>query len=141
LDVIAIDVNSTLPWTDTKFIGEFAWIYVDVPATFSQQFGDKQKGGFIDIVQPIKKGRIFDFENATLNLACRLEYVDWNMGTFRETGDNISDDIWAIVPAISLRPTAQTVIRLNYRIARQQDILGNPPAHIGGIQFGISSYF
>ncbi|MEQ8628170.1 MAG: hypothetical protein RLN79_06550, partial [Cytophagales bacterium] len=70
-----------------------------------------------------------------------LEYVDWNDGTFRETGGNIGDEIWAVVPAISFRPTAQTVIRLNYRFMEQTDILGNPPAKISGIQFGVSSYF
>ncbi|SNS77842.1 hypothetical protein SAMN05421640_1201 [Ekhidna lutea] len=141
LDVYAIDFNSTLPWTDTYLVGEFAWISIDVPETFTQQFGNRQKGGFIDIVQPVLKGNILDFDRATLNVACRLEYVDWNVGTFRETGGNITDDIWAIVPAISFRPSAQTVIRLNYRMMQQQDILGNPPAKISGIQFGISSYF
>jgi hypothetical protein len=67
--------------------------------------------------------------------------VDWNVGSFEETGGNISDDLWAVVPAISFRPVSQTVIRLNYRYMRQQDILGNPPAKIGGVQFGLSSYF
>ena len=141
VDVVAIDFKSTLPWTDTYVIGEWAWVNIDVPETFSQQFGNKQKGGFVDIVQPIKKGKILDFENAVLNLSCRLEYVDWNVGVFRETGRNISDDLWAIVPSVSFRPTAQTVIRVNYRSMRQQDILGNPAAKIGGIQFGIASYF
>jgi len=141
VDVIAVDFNTTLSWSDTYIVGEWAWVFVDVPSTFSQQFGDKQKGGFIDFVQPIKKGEFFGFENGVLNVSCRFEYVDWNVGTFNETGDNISDDLWAITPAVSFRPTSQTVIRLNYRIMRQQDILGNPPAKIGGIQFGISSYF
>jgi hypothetical protein len=141
LDVLAIDINTTLPWTNTYIVGEWAWVSIDVPETFSQQFGDQQKGGFVDFVQPIKKGKLFDFDNATLNLSLRLEYVDWNVGTFNETGGNISDDLWAITPAISFRPTAQTVIRLNYRVMRQQDILGNPPAKIAGVQFGISSYF
>lgn len=141
LDVVALDFNSTLPWSDTYIVGEWAWVSINVPETFSQQFGDKQKGGFVDIVQPLKRGNILDFENAVLNVSCRFEYVDWNVGTFNETGGNISDDLWAITPAFSFRPTAQTIIRLNYRIMRQQDILGNPPAKIGGIQFGVSSYF
>lgn len=141
IDVIAVDFNSTIAWSDTYIVGEWAWVSVDVPETFTQQFGNKQKGGFIDIVQPIKKGQIFDFKNAVLNVSFRLEYVDWNVGTFKETDGNISDDIWAIIPALSFRPTAQTVIRLNYRIMRQQDILGNPPAKIAGIQFGVSAYF
>ncbi|MFH6984439.1 hypothetical protein [Marinoscillum luteum] len=141
LDVWAVDFNVTLPLTKTYLVGEYAWIWVDVPSSYSQQFGNRQHGGFIDIVQPLFTRTILGFNNATLNIACRLEYVDWNVGSFRETGENISDDIWAIVPAVSFRPTAQTVIRLNYRMMKQQDILGNPPAAIAGIQFGVSSYF
>ncbi len=141
LDVYAVDFNTTLPKLNTFIVGEWVWVNVDVPTSFSQQFGDQQKGGFIDFVQPVLTGDFFGFNQATFNLAVRLEYVDWNNGTFRETGEDIGDEIWAIVPAISFRPTAQTVIRLNYRIMQQTDLLGNPPAKISGIQFGISSYF
>lgn len=81
------------------------------------------------------------FENAVLNLAFRLEYVDWNKGKFKSTGGNISDDVFAIVPAVSWRPTAQTVIRFNYRRHTQHDLLGNPPSKLGGFQFGFSFYF
>ena len=116
-------------------------MFLNVDETIGDQYGDRQQGGFVDIVQPIVKGRLLGFNNATLNIACRFEYADWNVGTFQETGGNIADDYTAIVPAISFRPTSQTVIRLNYRRAWQQDLLGNPPANTGGIQFGISSYF
>ena len=122
-------------------VGEWVWVNIDVPATFSQQFGDRQRGGFVDLVQPLLTGKILGFDKASFNVAMRLEYVDWNDGTFRETGENIGDDIWAVVPGMSFRPTAQTVIRLNYRLMGQTDILGNPPAKISGIQFGVSSYF
>lgn len=141
VDIFAIDFNSTLPILNTFIVGEWVWVNVDVPETFTQQFGDKQQGGFIDIVQPVLQGALLGFEKASFNLALRLEYVDWNVGTFNETGGNIGDDLWAVVPAVSFRPTSQTVIRLNYRYMQQKDILGNPPASIGGIQFGISSYF
>jgi hypothetical protein len=87
------------------------------------------------------KKRIWSWENATLNLACRLEFVDWNVGQFKETGSKIGDDLWSIMPALSFRPTAQTVFRLNYRIQKQRDILGNPPARTGGFIFGLSTYF
>ncbi len=141
LKVYAIDFNTTIPVTKTIIVGEWAWINIDVPNTFSQQFGDQQKGGFVDFVQPILSGDLFGFNNASFNVAMRLEYVDWNDGTFSETGGNIGDEIWAVVPTISFRPTAQTVIRLNYRFMEQTDILGNPPAKISGIQLGVSSYF
>jgi hypothetical protein len=141
LNVFAVDFNTTLPKTNTYLNGEWAWVHVDVPDTYTEQFGRKQQGGFVDVVQPVLKKPMMGFEKAVLNLAVRVEYVDWNKGVFKSTGGNISDDVFAIVPAISWRPTAQTVIRLNYRRNRQQDLLGNPPVTMAGFQFGFSTYF
>jgi hypothetical protein len=140
VDVMAIDFNTMLP-TNTYITGEWAWIWVGVPETYSQQYGDKQHGGFVDIVQPLLQKSMLGYDQVTLNLSCRFEYVDWNVGNFNETGSNIAEDVWAITPSISVRPTKQTVIRLNYKYSAQQDILGNPPAKTGGVQIGISSYF
>lgn len=141
VDVFAVDFNTTLPKLNTFITGEWAWIKVNVPPTFTQQYGNKQQGGFVDVVQPILKKRMLGWEKATLNLACRLEYVDWNVGKFRSTGGNIAEDLWSIVPAISFRPTAQAVFRLNYRYQQQKDILGNRPSKTGGLSLGISTYF
>lgn len=141
VNVFAIDFNSTLPKLKTAITAEWAWVNVDVPDTYTEQFGEKQQGGFIDIVQPILQRPMFGFQRAVLDAALRLEYVDWNKGKFRSTGGNISDDIFSIVPAISWRPGAQTVIRLNYRYNWQQDTLGNPPAKLAGFQFGFATYF
>jgi hypothetical protein len=137
----AVDFNTTLPWSKTYLFGEWAFVNVDVPETYTQQFGSKQTGGFLDIVQPIIRKPVFGFERSVINASCRLEYVDWNQGTFVETGGNISEDIFSIVPSLSWRPHPLTVIRLNYRFNWQQDILGNPPSKTGGFQFGFSSYF
>lgn len=141
VSVFALDFNTTIPKTKTFITTEFAWIKVDVPESYSQQFGNKQYGGFLDIVQPILKKTILGWENAIFNIACRLEYVDWNVGTFNETGGNIGEDLWSVMPAISFRPTSQTVIRFNYRYQKQRDIFGNPPAITDGMSLGISSYF
>jgi len=140
-NVFAIDFNSTIPKFNTYINGEWAWVRVDIPDTYTEQYGREQAGGFVDFVQPILKRPMFGFEKAILNLAARIEYVDWNRDKFKSTGQNISDDIFSIVPAISWRPTAQTVIRLNYRYAWQKDLLGNPPSKIAGIQLGLSTYF
>ncbi len=141
VNIFAIDFNTTLPNIKTFITTEFAWINVDVPITYSQQFGSKQQGGFIDIVQPILNRTMLGWEKATLNVACRLEYVDWNVGKFNETGGNIGEDLWSVVSAISFRPNSQTVIRLNYRLLKQRDILSNPPSITDGFNFGISTYF
>ena len=141
LHVFALDFNTVIPRLNTYVVGEWAWVNVDIADTYGQQYGEKQHGGFVDIVQPLLRKELFGFTNAVLNAALRLEYVDWNVGNFIETGGNIGDNLWAIVPGVSFRPTAQTVIRINYRRQWQKDLLGNPPANTAGIQVGISSYF
>lgn len=141
VNVLALDFNTTIPTLLTAINAEWAWVNVDVPETYTEQFGRKQQGGYVDIVQPVLRRSMFGFEKAVLNAALRLEYVDWNKGSFKSTGTNIADDVFAIVPAISWRPTPQTVIRLNYRYNWQKDILGNPPSRLAGFQFGFSTYF
>jgi hypothetical protein len=120
---------------------EWAWAFVNVPDTYSQQYGRKQAGGFVDIVQPVLKRNIFGFERSVLNAAIRGEFVDWNIGHFNETGTRIYDDFLSVMPGLSWRPTSQTVVRLNYRYNWQTDILGNRPSKTAGFQFGFSSYF
>lgn len=141
VDVVAIDFNTVLPGIKSSITGEWVWAMIDVPDSYSQQFGERQSGGFVDIVQPIVRRSILAWDAAAISVALRLEYVDYNVGTFRETGGNIADDVFAIVPGISFRPSQQTVFRANYRYRRDQDLFGNPPARTAGFQFGLSTYF
>ncbi len=141
LGVFAIDFNTTLPKLKTFITAEWSWINVNVPPNHATQFGSKQSGGFVDIVQPVFKKPLWGFPNSTFNIACRVERVDWNVGNFVETGTKIYDEVFSVMPAISWRPIPSTVIRFNYRIQSQWDILGNPPAKTGAFQLGISSYF
>lgn len=139
-DTWAVDLNTSLP-TGTYITGEFAFVHVNVPDQYTQQYGTRQHGGFLDIVHPVVRQPLFGYERSVINLAVRLEYVDWNGDALNETGGKIADDVFAIVPGISFRPTAQTVFRLNYRYQQQRDFLGNPPSKTAAIQFGFSSYF
>jgi hypothetical protein len=139
--IFAIDFNSTLPGTKTNLTGEWTWIRVGVPETYSEQFGRKQQGGFVDFVQPVMRRTMFGFEKAVLNVAARVEYVDWNKGKFQSTGTAIGDQLFSVVGGISWRPSSQTVIRLNYRYNWQKDILRNPASKLAGIQFGLATYF
>jgi hypothetical protein len=141
LNVFAIDFNTTIKKIKTSITTEWAWVNVDLPSNYAVQYGNKQMGGFVDIVQPIYKKLLAGFPNSTFNIACRIERVDWNVGKFTETGDKIYDEVISIMPAISWRPIPSTVIRFNYRIQKQWDLLGNPPSKTGVFQLGVSSYF
>jgi hypothetical protein len=141
VDVFAVDFNTTIKRLNTRIVAEWAWVFVNVPDTYTQQFGNRQYGGFMDVIQPILKRTIFGWKGATLNLAFRVEYVDWNAGYFKETRGKIFEDIWSISPAISFRPNPQTVFRFNYKYLSQRDLLGNSPSLTGGFQLGFSTYF
>jgi len=145
VNVFDVNFNSTIPGLHTSIITEWAWVFVDLPPDYTPIYSHKQFGGFIDVVQPIIRGKILDWDNAVVNLAVRGEYVDWNDGVFAATGGKMYNDLWSIMPAISFRPTPLTVIRLNYRRQTQNDITGNKiGATIGptaGLSFGISTYF
>lgn len=141
VNMFAIDFNTRIR-KKTYINTEWVLAVVDIPGTFSQQFGNKQRGGFLDVVYPfVYKKTILGFDNALLNACIRMEYADYNVGTFKETGDNIGDHIFALVPGISFRPYPQTVIRANYRYVWATDILGNLPEKTAGFQFGFSTYF
>ena len=138
---LAIDFNTSFLKNRINILGEAAKVLVDVPDTYSQQFGSKQWGGFVDVVGTVLQKNILGWDNAKLNIGVRLEYADYNVGRFKETGGNIADDLWSVCPAIAFRPVGTTVIRLNYRMQQQRDILGNPPAKTAAIQFGFATYF
>ncbi len=141
VNVYAVDFNTTFKKLGTYLNTEWAWVNVNLPKFYTDQFGRKQQGGFLDIVQPIFRKPIFGFTTSVVNAAFRVEYVDWNKGKFSSTGENISDDFFSIMPALSWRPVNQTVLRLNYRYNWQKDILGNPASRTAGLQFGFSTYF
>ncbi|MEI9921183.1 MAG: hypothetical protein WDO14_20655 [Bacteroidota bacterium] len=78
VDVWAVDFNTTLPLLKTYIVGEYAFVKVDVAPQVGQQFGEYQRGGFVDIVQPVLRRNMFGFQQAVLNIALRLETLDWN---------------------------------------------------------------
>ncbi len=139
--VLAVDFNTTLLKNRLTLLGEYASVMVEVPATYSQIFGTRQSGGFLDIVGTVLQRRMFGWDKARLNVVLRVEAVDYNKGTFNETGGRIGDEIWAIVPGIAFRPVGTTVLRFNYRYSEETDLLNNDPARTGVIQFGLSTYF
>lgn len=138
---IAVDFNTSLLNNRLSILGEVAKVLVDVPDTYTQQFGNKQWGGFVDIVGTVLQRTMFGWEKARLNVGMRLEYADYNIGKFSQTGGNISDELWAIYPSIAFRPVGTTVLRFNYRYQEQKDLFGNPPALTGAFQFGFATYF
>lgn len=136
-----MDYSNEIHKLKTKITGEFAFVFVQVPSTYTQVYGSQQYGGFLDIAQPIYSGKIFRIENSSIVLAARFEYLDRNVGVFRETGDNIFDDMWSITGGLNFRASQNSVLKLNYLLKSQRDILGNDMGSDSGFIFGMSTYF
>lgn len=141
LHVVALDFTTTLSASGPDLNAEWTWVMIDTPDGYGQQYGARQCGGYLDVVQPLFRSSLGGFSRSLVSAAARTEYVDWNKGDFRETGANIREDLVSLTAGLSWRPTLQTVFRLNYRYQWRTDIFGNRPVKTGGLQFGFSSYF
>jgi hypothetical protein len=139
--IFAVDYSGSFLHNRLNIRGELAKVKLDVPDTYIQTYGKTQMGAYVDVVGTIIERPILGWENAKINLALRLEYVDYNQDAFTETGGGIAEHVRAIMPGISFRPSDKTVFRVNYRFQEQTDFLGNLPSKSAAIQFGLSSYF
>jgi hypothetical protein len=139
VSLAAMDLSTNVGRLSVR--GEVAQAWIDVPPNLAELFGHRQWGAHLDFVMPVLRRRMLGMPNATLNVALRLEHVDYNVGTFSSTGRRIRDEVTALVPGVSFRPTANTVFKANYRRQRMQDVLGNPAARLGGYQVGFATYF
>lgn len=139
LSLAAVDFATSVGALSVR--GEVARSRIDVPPSLDELFGSRQWGGHVDLVLPVLRRRMLGSPNAVLNVALRLEHVDYNIGRFSSTGRRIGDEVTAIVPGISFRPTAGTVFKANYRRHRSRDLVGNAPARLGGYQVGFATYF
>lgn len=139
--VFALDFNTSLFYKKLDLVAELAQVRVDVPSTYIQDYGSLQHGAFVDLIYCLVQKPMLGWQNARINAGVRLEYVDYNLGVFRETQTRIGDEIFAFVPTLSFRPGGSTVLRLNYRYAEHKDLLNNPASNAMTFQFGFSSYF
>jgi hypothetical protein len=54
VDLMALDFNTYIR-RKIYVTSEFVWSWVDVPSTYTQQYGYKQRGGFVDVVYPLMR--------------------------------------------------------------------------------------
>lgn len=139
LGITAVDIGSEIGPVQLR--GEVARATIDIPRGMREVFGAEQWAGHLDAALTVWRPQILGYDNAALNVALRVERIDYNVGSFTSTGTDIRDDVTALVPAVSFRPTPGTVFRVNYRRHWTRDFVGNPTSRLGGWQIGFASYF
>lgn len=137
--ITALDLGARIGTADVR--AEVAIATIDVPEGLVELSGSRQWGGHVDVLLPIWRPRIDGYAGAVVTAGVRVEYVDYNVGTFSSTGRPIRDDVTAIVPGFTFRPSPGAVFRVNYRYHWTRDFPGNPASRTAGIQFGFATYF
>lgn len=139
LGIAALDLGARVG--PARIRAELARATIDVPSGMAELFGRRQRGGHLDVILPVWRPHIGGYENAVVSAGLRLEHVDYNVGTFSSTGRSIGDQVTAVVPGVSFRPTDGTVFRVNYRYAWITDLQGNEASRRAGFQVGFATYF
>lgn len=139
--ILALDFSTSVFNNHINIIGEFAKSYIDLPDNYLPNYGSQQFGFYTDISYTMLQKKIFNWENAKLNIGLRTDYVDFNLDKKPADNQKIGDYIWSFTPSIAFRPNGSTVLRLNYKHLRQTDFENNPASLTGILMFGLSSYF
>lgn len=139
LSIFAIDGRFSVQKLVLK--SEVAIATIDLSPGLAHIFGDKQLGYHIEATYPVwDRIHLMGQRNNRLSLAFRLEKADYNVGNFVQTETKIYDEIIGYLAGIALRLGLHTVLKANYSLFTDKDILGNA-SKTGGFQFGFSSYF
>ncbi|MEX2526545.1 MAG: TonB-dependent receptor [Gemmatimonadota bacterium] len=139
LGITALDLSAAVGPAHLRT--ELAYASIDVPPANAELFGDRQWGGYLDVLVPVWRPHLLGYNDAVVTAGVRLERVDYNVGSFSSTGRDIGDEVTAIVPGLSFRPSPGTVFRANYRYHWIRDLQGNEPARMAGFQVGFATYF
>lgn len=139
LSIVALDLATELGPVSLR--GEMARAAINLPPDLREVLGSRQWGVHLDAVMPVWRPRIAGLEDPVVSVGLRAERVDYNGGRFVSTGRNIFDEVSALTAALSFRPVAGTVFRLNYRRESFRDLQGNPAVLTGGFQLGFATYF
>jgi len=139
LGIAALDFGASVGPATVR--SEVAFATIDVPSSLVELNSNRQWGAHVDLIAPVWRPRMRGYDDAAVSIGLRLEHVDFNRGSFSSTGASIHDDVTAVVPGVSFRPTPGTVFRANYRYHWTRDFVGNPVARMAGWQVGFATYF
>ena len=140
LQIWAVDYNKVFSW-GTNIITEFVYINVDLPNFYALNYGREQIGWFADIIQPVYTFKqLGPWTDTKLSAGLRLEYLDYNADIYPSEAIG-GNEIKSIMGSLSLRPSNNTVLRLNYRYMEEVGFVRSPAALTGGFSLGFSTYF
>jgi hypothetical protein len=113
--------------------GEAAAADIDIPPSLEGLVSSGQWGVYTDVVVPFGRSWISTMPRSRFEAKARIDYVDFDRHL---TGD----DRFRFSVGVNFRPTADTVLKLDYFTGRSHDRFNNG-ANQAGILFSAATYF
>jgi len=131
LSIAVIDAESHL--FGVRLSGEAAVAAVDIPAGLSGIYADRQQGFYVEGVRGFGRGWVRTIPRSEFAAKLRWDYVDFDT---RRRGTSSAQ----ITAGVNFRPTAESVLKLDYVRGRGRDGFNNL-ARQASVLFSMATYF
>lgn len=131
LTIAVLDVETTL--FGVEIAGEAALVELDLDPGLTGVRASSQRGLYVEAERVIARGVVPAMPGSSLALKARLDAVDFD-------ADLAGDGRARVSVGLNFRPTADTVLKLDYVRGRDRDRF-NSPAETAAILVSLASYF
>lgn len=131
LSIVALDAEAKA--LGTTFSGEAVLARLDIPPGLTGTYASRQRGLYLEGVREFGRGWIRTLPSATLALGARFDVVDFDAAL---PGDSMK----RVTVGVSLRPTSDSVVKLDYVRGRNRDRFNNA-SESAGVLLSIATYF
>ena len=131
LTIAALDLDAEV--AGLRVTAEGARATIDVPPSLEGLFATSQWGVTLDVVRDFGRGWVRTAPSSFFSAGVRLEVLDLD-------ADLEGDAIRQVTLGLNFRPTAESVLKLNYVRGRSWDRFNNLADH-AGFQASLATYF
>jgi hypothetical protein len=131
LSIAVVDAESRL--LGVRWSGEAAVAAIDIPPGLSGIYADRQHGFYVEGVRAFGRGWVRTIPRSEFAAKLRWDYVDFDA---RRRGHTAA----LITAGVNFRPTAESVLKLDYVRGRGRDEINNL-ARNASILFSMATYF
>ena len=116
-----------------RISAEVANASVDLPESLPGLFASEQRGATLDVIRDFGRGWIRTVPGAFFSVGVRLEAIDLD-------ADLDGDSVRQFTLGLNFRPSAESVLKLDYVRGRSFDRFNNAGDH-AGLQLSLATYF